>query len=328
MMKRLFATLLISFCLIGKAVCFPSLVGLVVDDANILSQSQKENLEQVLKQADTCQIVAVSLKSLNGQEIEEYGYQLGRHWGIGRKDINDGVLVIIAPNERQLRIEVGYGLEEILTDAISYQIINKIMLPLAREGKYGEALVEGTDAVLKFINEKNTPVDVSNKTSSVKYGVVFLGIFILLFSIIANIRKFEKKRKSTKDNEDNEIIINDDDMLASIKNRSDFFYNLLWSCGINLALYITGFVVIWDDILVGIGFILIFGSILFALFTNGWKAYRTSPKFPMNEMKKWRCFLSTNSDINSSLTNRRSSGGSSFRGGGGTFGGGGSSGRW
>ena len=154
---------------------------------------KKENLEQVLKQASPYQVVAVSLKSLNGQEIEEYGYQLGRHWGIGRKDINDGVLVIIAPNERQLRIEVGYGLEEILTDAISYQIVNKIMLPLAREGKYGEALVEGTDAVLKFINEKNTPVDVSNKTSSVKYGVVFLGIFILLFSIIANIRKMYVK---------------------------------------------------------------------------------------------------------------------------------------
>ena len=86
MMKKFFFIFLMMFCLAGKALCFPALTGRVVDDANLLTHSQKEELEQLLEQAEPHQVVAVSLRSLDGKEIEEYGYQLGRHWGIGQKD--------------------------------------------------------------------------------------------------------------------------------------------------------------------------------------------------------------------------------------------------
>ncbi len=179
-MKKLVFIFLIMLCWAGKALCFPVLTGRVVDDADILTYTQKEELEQLLEQAEPHQVVAVSLQSLDGQEIEEYGYQLGRHWGIGRRDINDGVLVLIAPNQRQLRIEVGYGLEGTLTDALCSRIVNRIMLPLAKEGKYDEALIQGSKAVLDTLLGK-TSETLSPKVpeGNISYICILLGLILV-----------------------------------------------------------------------------------------------------------------------------------------------------
>ncbi|MBR1648403.1 MAG: TPM domain-containing protein [Alphaproteobacteria bacterium] len=160
--------LLFFFCLLlsfqARAVDFPALSGRVVDEAKILTPQQKNALEQILESSEPRQVVAVSLKSLRGYEIEEYGIKLGRHWQIGRKGVNDGVLVIIAPNERQLRIEVGYGLEGLLTDLQSYRITHNIMLPLAKRGQYAESLVAGSKAVIEVLqkspSQKDEDIDV------------------------------------------------------------------------------------------------------------------------------------------------------------------------
>src|SRR3972149_11166850 len=93
---------------------FPALTGRVVDDANLLSASDKAQLTADLKALEdksSDQVVVVTVPSLQGFTIEDYGYQLGRHWGIGTKELNNGVLLIVAPNERKVRIEVGRGLE-------------------------------------------------------------------------------------------------------------------------------------------------------------------------------------------------------------------------
>ena len=93
---------------------FPNLSGRVVDTANILTQQERSTLSSILQQHEektTNQIVVVTLSSLNNYDIADYGYQLARYWGIGTKEKNNGVLLIVAPKERQLRIEVGYGLE-------------------------------------------------------------------------------------------------------------------------------------------------------------------------------------------------------------------------
>lgn len=86
----------------------------------------------------TNQVVVATIPSLEGQEIEEYGYRLGRHWGIGQKDKNNGVLLIVAPQERRVRIEVGYGLEGTLTDALSSRIVKQEILPWFRKGTNGD----------------------------------------------------------------------------------------------------------------------------------------------------------------------------------------------
>lgn len=139
---------------------FPALTGRVVDDAHILSPSVRQSLEQKLANYEagtSSQVVVATLSSLQGYEIADYGYQLGRHWGIGQKSKDNGVLLIVAPNERKVRIEVGYGHEGTLTDAISSQIISTIILPQFRNGHMEEGIVDGTDAILNVLGGQSLP---------------------------------------------------------------------------------------------------------------------------------------------------------------------------
>jgi uncharacterized protein len=125
---------------------FPELTGRVVDDAKLLSDADKQALSADLKALEdksSDQVVVVTLPSLQGYAIEDYGYQLGRHWGIGTKQLSNGVLLIVAPNERKVRIEVGRGLEPILTDALSKIIIENAILPRFRAGDFAAGIKDG-----------------------------------------------------------------------------------------------------------------------------------------------------------------------------------------
>lgn len=130
---------------------YPALTGRVVDAANLLTTQARADLDAKLaahEQQSGNQVVVATVPSLDGESIEEYGVGLGRHWGIGREGEDDGVLLIVAPNEREVRIEVGYGLEGALTDALSSQIIQNEILPRFRAGDMSGGIVAGADAVL------------------------------------------------------------------------------------------------------------------------------------------------------------------------------------
>ena len=136
---------------------FPALTGRVVDDAGILSEDAKRQLTGMLagdEQQSGRQVVVVTLKSLQGYPIEDFGYQLGRRWGIGQKGKDNGALLIVAPNEHQTRIEVGYGLEGTLTDAKSRIIIERYMLPSFRKGEYDAGVLAGTKALLQTLGNQ------------------------------------------------------------------------------------------------------------------------------------------------------------------------------
>ena len=133
---------------------WPELTGRVVDEAGLLSQQQRAELDSKLTQLETSsgtQLVVVTVNSLQGIEIEEYGVGLGRHWGIGQVGKNNGALLIVAPNEREVRIEVGYGLEGVLTDAVTSSIIQNDILPAFRAGHMDQGIVAGTDSLLKAL---------------------------------------------------------------------------------------------------------------------------------------------------------------------------------
>ena len=135
-------------------VIFPKLSGRVVDNANLLSTSTKQQLVALLKTHEdktSNQVVVVTLKSLQSRTIEEFGYQLGRHWGIGQEGKNNGVLLVVAPNERKVRIEVGYGLEGTLTDAISRSIIESKILPEFRSGDMSGGIIVGVNTLLPIL---------------------------------------------------------------------------------------------------------------------------------------------------------------------------------
>ena len=129
---------------------FPALTGRVVDDADLLSPADEQALTEKLKELEeksSDQLVVVTLPSLQGYTIEDFGYQLGRHWGIGTKELDNGVLLIVAPNERKVRIEVGYGLEPILTDALSRVIIDNAILPRFRSGDFPGGIKTGVEDI-------------------------------------------------------------------------------------------------------------------------------------------------------------------------------------
>jgi len=137
------------------APTFPALTGRVVDDAHVLSaQTQAELTDELagLEAKTGHQLVVVTLPSLQGYEIEDYGYQLGRKWAIGQKGKDDGALLIVAPNERKVRVEVGYGLEPVLTDALSSVILQTQVLPRFRAGDMQGGIVAGAQALVQQLS--------------------------------------------------------------------------------------------------------------------------------------------------------------------------------
>jgi uncharacterized protein len=130
---------------------FPKFTGFVVDAANILPPQVEADLTQKLDtlQRDTKrQLVVATVPSLEGYPIEEYGYKLGRAWGVGLKDVDNGAILLVAPNDRKVRIEVGRGIEPIITDAFSSVTINQAVLPRFKAGDMPGGVVAGTDAVI------------------------------------------------------------------------------------------------------------------------------------------------------------------------------------
>lgn len=134
----------------SRDVEFPALSGRVVDQARLLTPEKEAELTarlETLERDTSDQLVVVTVDSLRGREIEDYGYRLGRAWGIGQTQENNGVLLIVAPNERKVRIEVGYGLEPILTDGLSALIIQNEILPSFREGRFERGIEQGVTAI-------------------------------------------------------------------------------------------------------------------------------------------------------------------------------------
>ena len=125
---------------------FPALTGQIVDNANLLDSQQEAALGVSLGALETRssdQLVIVTLPDLQGFPIEDYANKLFRHWEIGQKGKNNGILLVVAPNERKVRIEVGYGLEPIMTDGLSSVIIQNRILPAFRRGDFAGGIMAG-----------------------------------------------------------------------------------------------------------------------------------------------------------------------------------------
>lgn len=138
----------------SQPLTFPALSGRVVDEAGLLDPADRVALTDSLASLEaktTDQLVVVTLKSLQGTTIEDYGYQLGRRWQIGQKDKNNGVLLIVASVERRVRIEVGYGLEGMLTDAITKYIIETSILPRFKAGDLSGGIKIGVEQIAQVL---------------------------------------------------------------------------------------------------------------------------------------------------------------------------------
>jgi uncharacterized protein len=143
---------------------FPKLTGRVVDAADILPPDVEAEItarSEAVEKQTSAQLVVATVPSLQGYEIEDYGYSLGRAWGIGQKrgstasggagTGDNGVILLVAPNDRKVRIEVGYGLEPILTDALSSVIIQRAIIPEFKAGNMPAGVLAGFDAIARQV---------------------------------------------------------------------------------------------------------------------------------------------------------------------------------
>ncbi|HEY4545689.1 MAG TPA: TPM domain-containing protein [Pedomonas sp.] len=178
----------------GGKLTFPALTGRVVDEANILDPAMEQHIAQIsagLERQTSDQLVVVTLANLRGREIEEYGYQLGRHWGIGQsakpgsgQAKDNGVLLIVAPNERRVRIEVGYGAEGRLTDALSSVIINQSILPRFRAGDFAGGILRGTQDITQVLGGDAAPFqELADRRPVEAHDSIGIGGAILFFII-------------------------------------------------------------------------------------------------------------------------------------------------
>ena len=180
----------------GPAI--PPLTGRVIDNANLLDDwtrnkisSELENFE---KQSGT-QLVVVTIPDLGGYTIEDWGIALGRGWGIGQKGKNNGLLLMVAPNDHDVRIEVGYGLEGDLPDATAHAIIQKIILPRFRAGDMAGGINAGVDAVIETLGGKPVAALADNSGGSdngsgqVAAVIPIIFVFFVLVMLLSNLRR-------------------------------------------------------------------------------------------------------------------------------------------
>ncbi len=210
--QRFLAGLLIALALLlpgaVAAQTFPQLTGQVVDAANIIPPEMEAGLTAKLaglEQQSQRQLVVATLPDLQGYDIADYGYRLGRHWGIGDKERNDGALLIVAPNERKVRIEVGYGLEPVLTDGMSSLIINQAIIPHFKQGDMPAGIEAGTDAIIRQLTlpaeEAQRLAQQANakpESSGFDPGLIVFGLFFLFFFVLPLLRSLGGGRRYRK----------------------------------------------------------------------------------------------------------------------------------
>jgi uncharacterized protein len=140
---------------LALALDFPSLTGRVVDQADIMTAQSRNDLEMKLKELEDksgIQLVVATVKSLQGSDVETYSNELFRYWKLGEARKNNGVLLLVAPAERKVRIEVGYGLEGTLTDALSSVIISSAIIPRFKTGDLSGGIERGVDGITSVLS--------------------------------------------------------------------------------------------------------------------------------------------------------------------------------
>lgn len=190
---------------VSAEVQFPGLTGRVVDqagmiDSNATAMIQRQSYNH--ERATGNQVIVVTLPDLQGQAIEEYGYQLGRHWGIGQGSANNGVLLLIAKAERQVRIEVGYGLEGQLTDAVASNIIYQVIRPAFKKGQFSQGIQVGVQSIIEALGGTyETKNNVRESRDRKPYGwasLLVMGMLYFFLPLLGNLMGLGRPRSGRR----------------------------------------------------------------------------------------------------------------------------------
>src|ERR1700724_1313140 len=181
-------------CLVTAAFAldFPQLTGRVVDQAGVMSADSRSAIETKLKDLEDksgIQLVVATVKSLQGSDVESYANELFRTWKLGQAQKNNGVLLLVAPNEHKVRIEVGYGLEGTLTDALSKIIITNAMAPRFKAGDFGGGIERGVEDIITVLTTDSSEWEKRPQLRIVRHDTtldalgpwIALGLFVFIF---------------------------------------------------------------------------------------------------------------------------------------------------
>ena len=191
-MVRWAAVLILSLTsAVAVALDFPALSGRVVDQAGVMTAEAKSDVEaksKTLEDKSGIQLVVATVKSLQGSDIETYANQLFRFWKLGEAQKNNGVLLLVAPTEHKVRIEVGYGLEGTLTDALSSVIISSAIVPRFKTGDYSGGIERGVDGIISVLTGDSADwqrkVNVRKEDASSDFDKLFPILFFAIMIFI------------------------------------------------------------------------------------------------------------------------------------------------
>ncbi len=178
---------------VALSLTLPALTGRIVDRANIIPTETRSAIEQKLADLEArsgIQLVVATVTSLEGQEIEPYANELFRSWKLGEKTKNNGVLLLVAPNERRVRIEVGYGLEGTLTDALSKVIISNAITPRFKTGDFGGGISRGVDDIITVLTtdssewQQRPSLRLDNQPTSDPTNWILIAALIVLATLL------------------------------------------------------------------------------------------------------------------------------------------------
>ncbi len=203
-MKRLFLLCILSCLWVGpreiqaQQVVYPALTGRVVDRAGLISLEQRQSLIKLLENYErqsSNQVVVAIVQNLQGQDIATYANMLFRLWKLGAQDKNNGVLLLVAVNEKELAIEVGYGLEGNLTDLISNQIIQNQIIPYFKESRWFDGINNGVQGIIASLDGTYKASDNTKITGTEGYfiPVAFIVLVVFLFVLKYRKNKFSKQ---------------------------------------------------------------------------------------------------------------------------------------
>jgi uncharacterized protein len=187
---------------LGAALDVPPLRGRVNDYAGVMSREQLQSLEAQLalfEQETGHQVAVLTIPTLDGEDIEGFSIRVAESWKIGKKGFDNGVILVVAVKDRRLRLEVGYGLEGVLPDAIANQIITQYIVPRFRAQDYAGGIITGTDAVLKVIKKEPLPETARKKGGEQAPGLNSLAMLIItlaLFGLMAFASSTSRRRNS------------------------------------------------------------------------------------------------------------------------------------